>query len=242
MISVLNSRTSRAWATALVFLMVASCSEKDGDDVPSQNTPNYLLQAIDPDMFFRWTPEQGESSIVVPILVKDVNPALSAEDRDEFEAWIVEARDKWKLALIEGGTPIDTITRFQSKGQSFPSGTAMIAISFGDHFVDSSKSGAVLHWAQPSDPSKVLAMGMGLVMKNGLTGDTLTDEQRRATVLHEFGHALGIYNPGSSEAHSPNEGDVMAKSAWQWSTLSTGDRAAISTLYQMTPQLVRADG
>lgn len=227
---------------AIASLLAAACSPGGGGD-DRNSMPSYLQQAIDEGDFFRWTPTVGSSGIVVPIEVNDTYPSLTASERDAFESWIVSARDKWKVAMLQTGVPIDTITRFWSRGESFGSGVSKILITIGDAFPDnSSLSGAVVHTSDPYDAGRILAMQMGLARKSGKTGEVFSDEVRRFTVLHEFGHAFGIYDPGPGEAHSDNELDVMSVGGPHWETLSGGDARSIQELYEMSPTRVRSDG
>ena len=215
-----------------------------GEPFIDRNTSDYLLDVIDSRQFFRWTIPSGRPEIRLYINVDD-RDVPSGFNRTTHVNNLVHARDAWKTAIQTAGVSIESYTRFSTTGSlNDPQQKCVIQVKYRDS-IPGRRGQLTWNWVSGQRYQKLDGLLMELALRHPTTGQYLTNQQLRATVLHEFGHALGISScpAASCNRHSGNEYDVMYHdtSVHQWDTLSGGDTRAIQHLYKIYPSVVRKD-
>lgn len=226
-----------AGLTATLLTALAACSGSgSGSEASSpcagisRNTPNYVWEAVNPNQFFRWTKYQNESYVLLRIEVDDVN-VPAGFDASERKADLIWAREKLKAVIQSGGVSIASQTRWLSSSSGHSSSKAKLVVRYVDT-LSNGKLGLSLPDIQGSEYRE----GEVRLASRRPSGTALTRNELRTILLHELAHAIGISGLNSSyPGHSPRMGDVLFATACPFQDYSTGDRAALQTLYQHTP-------
>ncbi|MBK8099973.1 MAG: hypothetical protein IPK26_22955 [Planctomycetes bacterium] len=216
----------------LTGLLTACCNKKN--DSPPPVSQDYLSEVTVPNDHFRWTPRRGATSVVVPVEIDDVN--VPPEWNSSMLALVEQARDAWKPAIREARA-FDTSTRRLGNQSPFAADYTKLSIVFTSR-LGGSRVGQVEY--RRSGATFVTGMTMTIAMRSPLDGRLLTNAELLAVLLHEFGHAYGLFNFGSGDSHSSSPADVMYHASTA-TNLSARDNATIRKHYGLTPTAVRAD-
>lgn len=226
---------------SLIVLFFAGCGDsevtppKPGRDL---NTPNYVNEAIEWNsslgryVYFSWKGTRGSAGCEIHINVHDgVHSAPPSFNGTYARPALINARREWVRAIRDAGIECETVTRFESEGQSFSSRLPRIDV----HFLETSSGGSARGGVRVTADDNTRTFSrvyMEIAASYGREGDLriMNQDDYMTTLAHEFGHAFGIYKFHGGQGHSSNSNDVMYSPSSYW-TLSNGDRSTIATLY-----------
>lgn len=214
-------------------------------DLQDINTDAYFEKAIRWNEqyqqweFFNWKGTNGPNGcrIRVNVHTERNGPINITTNRTGlFELQVLSTSNVWKQVLEEHGIAGEFDFRFDSKEEPFFTGYPRLDIYYEEEVNNGNNRGLVGVIVDPATRKfKHVHMHIAEATRapNGETR-VMTEESYRSTLLHEFGHALGIYRFGFGSGHSDNENDVMYSPS-KYGRLSNGDIETMVEVYSRTP-------
>lgn len=207
---ILRSRRLGVFPAGLVLLACANMVESPSRDT---ETSGYADQVERVPSF--WL-DGGGGDLVIPFYVRD-DAFPDGADGDALRDITRAALDVWIAPLEANDRPVRVQLQFASS--ALPEPTRRVRVSYvnrGDNWLGVTR--------YDGDEVDVLISLHAVEIDR-----VLTRRELLALTIHEFGHALGISQPG----HSLDPNDVMFGHNLDndWVTLSDGDRATILALY-----------
>lgn len=249
---ILSSNVTVAAATrgaisVLVLLFMNGCplvdeiDEQFGDKVPDhceagRATDPYLADAImfesasERWVFHSWKGSGG--GCVIPINVKDAQGTFSpnVQAADVRQA-VTSGIEKWRNVIDEAAVQCDVAPRFQSLGDPEITQSPRIDIEFVPMVRNGTYTGVTevtVGGPGTSFTHVLIQVAATLVADTNTIPLSKSDYQR--VIVHELGHAFGIFGYGQATGHSTNPEDVMYHGG-DCTSLSEGDAATMRELY-----------
>jgi hypothetical protein len=233
-------RSLRVLGRTALLLVVFDCSEDPQKNLVNVEPPpegyplSYLYEASNSNTLVRWTAQGADPAINIHVAVDDID--VPAGFNSSFWANVIPAKlDMWLDVLRQDGHDVTTNISYQSKTGPPPADSgAVLHIKFQDKFDSRVAGTTAIDIVQINRCFTSETVTLALRDSNGTTYPQFITS---TVLLHELGHALGIFATSGQTAHSPDSSDIMFPTInINQNGLSAADRQTIRHLYSMTPR------
>lgn len=183
---------------------------------------NYIFNAVCNGKVMRW----DSKKMPVKIYIQQSDPVYKEVIVESINDWVHSAQGNLSYVLVNTPQSANIMV--------------YLAAKVDDSSAANEKSGYVTGLTQPVYNGNLLKHVNIKLSTKTITGKPHSKTSFYNTVLHEFGHAFGIYG------HSPNEKDVMYAISKEDGSetktpLSKRDQNTINLLYRLDPEISNGD-